>query len=80
MLTPGEHAASFARRHIGPSVDERAEMLQMVGAPSIGALMDEAIPASIRLRTPLDLPAAQTEHEYLQRLTAIARQNKTFRS
>src|SRR5204863_9092959 len=42
--------------------------------------MDEAIPASIRLARPLDLPPAESEHEYLRRLTAVARRNKTFRS
>ena len=42
----------FARRHIGPSPDERDEMLEAVGAPTLDALMDEAIPASIRLDDP----------------------------
>jgi len=46
----------FARRHIGPSPDERDEMLQAVGAPTLDALMDEAIPSSIRLKKPLALP------------------------
>jgi glycine dehydrogenase len=70
----------FARRHIGPSPDERDRMLETVGAASLDALMDEAIPASIRLSRPLTLPPAESEHEYLRRLTAVARTNKTFRS
>jgi len=70
----------FATRHIGPSPDERDRMLETVGAASLDALMDEAIPASIRLEQPLNLPAAESEHEYLRRLTAVARRNKVFRS
>ena len=70
----------FARRHIGPSPDDRDRMLETVGAASLDALMDEAIPSSIRLAGPLNLPPAESEHEYLRRLTAVARRNKTFRS
>jgi glycine dehydrogenase len=70
----------FSTRHIGPSAADTAAMLQAVGASSLDALIDEAIPASIRLRTPLALPPAESEHQYLQRLTGIARRNRTFRS
>ncbi len=70
----------FARRHIGPSSDERDRMLERVGAASLDALMDETIPASIRLTRPLNLPPAESEHQYLRRLTTLARKNKTFRS
>ena len=55
-------------------------MLKTVGAASLNVLIDEALPASIRLRQPIDLPPPESEHQYLQRLTAIARKNKTFRS
>ena len=70
----------FARRHIGPSPDDRDRMLAEVGAASLEALMDEVIPASIRVQRPLNLPPPESEHEYLRRLTRIARRNKTFRS
>jgi len=70
----------FARRHIGSSPDDRDRMLAAVGAASLDALMDEAIPASIRLNRPLNLPPAESEHAYLRRLSSIARRNKTFRS
>jgi glycine dehydrogenase len=70
----------FQPRHIGPSAGDTADMVKAVGAASLDALIDEAIPASIRLRDPLNLPPAESEHQYLQRLTAIARKNKTFRS
>jgi glycine dehydrogenase len=70
----------FAPRHIGPSAEDTASMLKTVGAASLDALMDEVLPASIRLREPLPLPPAESEHQYLQRLTSLARKNKTFRS
>ena len=70
----------FAPRHIGPSPDERDAMLAAIGATSLDALIDEAIPASIRLRQPLDLPPAESEHQYLRRLAELAARNKTFRS
>src|SRR3954452_1408166 len=71
---------SFSSRHIGPDRAEQDEMLRAVGVPSLDALMDEVIPASIRLTQPLNLPPAESEHEYLRRLTGLARKNKTFRS
>src|SRR6188474_1278398 len=71
---------SFASRHIGPSPEERDEMLRAVGAASLDALMDEAIPASIRLERPLNLPPAESESGYLARLTEVARKNTILRS
>ena len=46
----------FQSRHIGPDAADTEAMLKVVGAPSLDALMDEAIPARIRLTKKLDLP------------------------
>jgi glycine cleavage system P protein (glycine dehydrogenase) len=70
----------FAPRHIGPSAEEREAMLEAIGVPSLDALIDEVVPPSIRLPEPLGLPAPESEHQYLRRLTRIARRNKVFRS
>jgi glycine dehydrogenase len=70
----------FARRHIGPSGEDRDRMLQTIGAASLEALIDEAIPASIRLERPLNLPPPESEYHYLRRLGALARRNAAFRS
>jgi glycine dehydrogenase len=70
----------FAPRHIGPSPAERDRMLQTIGASSLDALIDEAIPASIRLTSPLNLPPPESEHQYLRRLAHLARRNTPFRS
>ena len=70
----------FAPRHIGPSPDERDRMLQTVGVSSLDALIDEAIPRSIRITTPLNLPPPESEHQYLRRLAHLSHRNTPFRS
>ena len=71
---------TFALRHIGPRGDDVAAMLKAVGAASLDVLIDEAIPAGIRLKAPLNLPVAESESTYLARLKTIAKKNKVFRS
>src|ERR1041385_2802223 len=78
MLTTS--APNFASRHLGPSPAEVNEMLRAVGADSLDALVNEAIPAYIRLRKPLDLPAPASEHEALAELKAIMARNNVSRS
>ncbi len=70
----------FQSRHIGPDPAERDAMLRVVGASSIDALMDEAIPARIRLKEPLDLPDGQSEHQFLSDLRRVAACNQVFTS
>ncbi|NAZ36072.1 aminomethyl-transferring glycine dehydrogenase [Rubellimicrobium sp. CFH 75288] len=67
------------RRHIGPSPAEMAEMLEAVGAPSLDALIDETVPASIRQDRPLSWPAI-TERELLGRLREVAGRNRVMTS
>src|ERR1051326_2810273 len=71
---------SFSSRHIGPDAEETAAMLKAVGASSLDALIDEAIPSRIRLKHPLDLPAGQSEHHFLGELQSLAARNQVFRS
>ena len=70
----------FQSRHIGPDASERDAMLKVVGAASLDALMDEAIPARIRLQKPLDVPEGISEYEYLRELRETAAKNQVFRS
>ena len=51
---------TFARRHLGPDVAATAEMLQLLGQPSLDTLVAAAVPAAIR-RSQLNLPAATCE-------------------
>jgi glycine dehydrogenase len=71
---------SFQSRHIGPDAADTAAMLEAVGAPSLDALMDEAIPSRIRLQAPLNLPDGQSEHHFLGELRAAAARNQIARS
>ena len=71
---------AFSRRHIGPDADEIDEMLDLIGADSLDQLIDETIPAGIRLAKPLDLPPAMTEAAYLAHARALASKNKTWQS
>ncbi|WP_213770261.1 aminomethyl-transferring glycine dehydrogenase [Bradyrhizobium sp. dw_78] len=75
-----EAAATFARRHIGPSPRDIAAMLETVGAGNLDALMAETLPASIRQKTPLDLGAALSETEALAHMRKLASQNRIFTS
>ena len=55
-------------------------MLEPLGFGSLDELIDATVPSSIRLRRPLDLPAAISEREALAALRAIAAKNQRFRS
>ncbi len=51
-------------------------MLAVVGAPSLDALIDQALPADIRQAQPLDLGPALSEPELLEKMRAVAARNR----
>jgi glycine dehydrogenase len=73
---------TFARRHIGPSRAETAEMLAALGYKSLDELADATLPAAIRLKKPLDLGERLplSEHELLEELRNLAADNQVLRS
>jgi len=71
---------SFASRHIGPNAAERRAMLDVIGVPTLDALIDEALPQAIRLTEPLALPDGISEFTYLREMRHIAARNQVFRS
>src|SRR5690349_20606442 len=71
---------SFQSRHIGPDAAERDAMLATIGAASLDDLIEQAIPRTIRLDKPLELPAGVGEYQYLQELRRIASRNQVFKS
>src|ERR1700722_14551245 len=73
-------ADTFSRRHIGPNAAESAAMLRTIGFADMDAFIDSVVPKSIRLASPLNLPAARGEHGVLGDLKAIAAKNEVFRS
>jgi glycine dehydrogenase len=71
---------AFESRHIGPDSAQANQMLEKIGASSLDELIGQTVPASIRLKKPLDLPPAQTEYEFLGRFKQIAAKNKVFKT
>ncbi|HEU4716704.1 MAG TPA: aminomethyl-transferring glycine dehydrogenase [Bacteroidia bacterium] len=70
----------FTGRHIGPSAQEKNEMLNAIGVASTEELIGQVIPSSIRLKKPLNIGQGLSEYEYLRHLGEIAAKNKVFRS
>jgi glycine dehydrogenase len=71
-----EPTAPFVERHIGPSTDEQAKMLAVVGYGSLGELVADAIPNAIKAFEPLDLPPAGSEDEVQAELKELAGRNR----
>jgi glycine dehydrogenase len=67
---------SFSSRHLGSNETEVREMLAVIGEPSLDSLIDHVVPAGIRLKRTLNLPAARSEAEALAELKRIMSQNK----
>ena len=65
----------FVSRHIGPDDAEIAKMLDVVGQPSLAALVDAVVPPTIRTDAPLSLPEVADEATVLARLREIADRN-----
>jgi len=68
------------RRHIGPSPSEMEEMLRVVGASSLDALIDETVPKSIRQKEPLDFGKPLSERKLLNQMRVTASKNKVLTS
>ena len=75
-----EQHDEFIDRHIGPCGTEMASMLAEIGASSLDQLIDQTVPAAIRLPADLPLPAPRREHQALADLKAIAGKNVVQKS
>ena len=71
---------NFAQRHIGPTPQEREQMLRKIGVASMDELMDKTIPPQIRFKDGLDLPEGLNEYEYQNHINSIGQKNKLFRT
>lgn len=72
---------NFINRHIGTlAVNTEKEMLAAIGVNSLDELIDQTVPANIRKKDTLNIPAALSEFEYLKNLKSVAAKNKVFRS
>ncbi len=68
----------FVNRHIGPRAKEIKDMLEVIGVSSVDELIDQTVPANIRLEKGLNLPNGLTEREYYRRILHLASKNKVF--
>src|ERR1700749_468758 len=75
-----DYQEKFQHRHIAPNAADTAQMLEKLGINSIDELIEQTIPARIRLKKPLDLPPAKSEFDYLNNLKQTASKNKVFKS
>ena len=70
----------FVDRHVGINEHDREAMLAAMGGLSLDGLIEQTVPADIRLTEPLDLDDALSEPDALGLLRSYARQNRVNRS
>ncbi len=75
-----EQHDEFHARHMGPNADEIAEMLHLIGYSSLEDMTDAIVPAAIKLKAPLALPAPITEQQALEKIYQIAKRNQVFKN
>ena len=75
VIPPG-----FPERHIGPSEQRCADMLQELGCDSLDSLIEEAVPQPIRIGKELALEDPLGESEALDELKAVMSRNEVRRS
>ena len=68
----------FLNRHLGPNESEIAQMTQAIGVKDVAQLIEETIPADIRLTAPLNLAEGISEYEFQQKIQKLAKKNKLF--
>ncbi len=70
----------FATRHNGPDAAQQQVMLNTIGVQSIDQLIEQTVPAAIRLPEAMKLAEPQSEANMLTSLKAIASKNVINRS
>lgn len=73
-----QQANEFVPRHIGPNATDTKKMLKKIGAVSLDELINSTVPAAIRMKNSLNIPAAMSEHEYLKHIKDVSLKNKVF--
>ena len=70
-----QNMQNFASRHIGPREHEVAQMLKKIGVDSVDQLIDQTVPASIRLQQPLNITEPMSEADYLHHVSQLGAMN-----
>ncbi len=71
---------SYQARHIGPDASELAAMLEVIGQPSLDALIERTLPDSIRSTKPLDVGPGLSESDQLAHMRELGMLNRVSRS
>ncbi|HHN48288.1 MAG TPA: glycine dehydrogenase (aminomethyl-transferring), partial [Bacteroidales bacterium] len=71
---------NFLKRHNGPSKEDASQMLKFMGLSSLDELIDQTVPAAIRLKSELKLPDGLNEYELISHLRELGSQNKIYKS
>jgi glycine dehydrogenase len=79
MIDP-TYSEKFESRHNAPNAAQIAEMLRVVNAASVDEVIDQTVPAAIRLKKALNLPEAQSEYEFLKEFKKLVSKNKIYKS
>jgi len=74
-----KQSTEFSSRHVG-SINQTQEMLSVIGEKDIASLINKSVPDTIRMDRQLNVPAAMTEHAYLQHIRTIAQQNQVWKT
>jgi len=77
LLDPSD---TFIHRHIGPSEEQVAGMLEVLGYQTLEELVSDTIPEAIRMDGSLQVGPARGEHELLAELREMASNNQVHRS
>ena len=77
LLMPADR---FVKRHIGPRSHDVSAMLGEMGLDSLDKLVEQAIPAAIRMDGLLNLDPPRSEQAVLEELRELAGRNKIYRS
>ncbi|ENC6732819.1 aminomethyl-transferring glycine dehydrogenase [Vibrio navarrensis] len=70
----------FVARHNGPNQSDQQKMLQAINVASLDALIEQTVPAQIRLEKPMQLAQAKSEADMLLAMKQFANLNQVKRT
>ncbi|MBL0334893.1 MAG: aminomethyl-transferring glycine dehydrogenase [Chitinophagaceae bacterium] len=80
-MNPFEHQAQeFIARHLGPREKEVKSMVKTIGVSSLDELINQTVPASIRMKGNLSIPDGMSEQEYLKHIREVSNKNKIYKT